>query len=286
MPHPVRSLLLALGLLAPALAAPLKVQTLVGSPSGFNVVSTLVLGEKEAVLIDAQFTRADAHRLAAQILESGRTLKLVYVTHAHPDHYWGLEVLHAAFPEARFLARPEVVREIRAALPGKLRQWKPVYGANVPEQPIVPEAMEGSRLQLEGETLDVHSGLQGDCADNSYVWIPSIKAVVAGDIVYNRTHLWLLDAPKAEARKAWMASLDELSALKPEIVVAGHKDPAAGDTPEALAYTRAYLQAFDEALASGATAEQIKARLQARFPGVTALGGVLDMVAGAYGRKP
>jgi glyoxylase-like metal-dependent hydrolase (beta-lactamase superfamily II) len=282
----LRSLLLASALALPSAAGQLKLQTYVGSPAGFNVVSTLVLGEKESVLIDAQFTRSDAHRLVAQLIESGRTLKTVYVTHAHPDHYWGLEVIRAAFPQARFVARPEVVREIRESLPGKLKQWKGMYGANVPDHPLVPEAIEGTQLQLEGEVLEIHGGVQGDSVDNSYVYIPSLKAVVAGDIVYSRAHVWLLDAPKAESRQAWMRTLEAIAALKPSVVIAGHKDPAAPDTLEGVAHTRAYLLAFDEVLATAPTGEQLKTQMSAKFPGLTTLGVALDLASGVYGKKP
>jgi glyoxylase-like metal-dependent hydrolase (beta-lactamase superfamily II) len=39
------------------------------------------------VLIDAPFTRADAHRTVAAVLESGKTLDTIFVTHDHPDHF-------------------------------------------------------------------------------------------------------------------------------------------------------------------------------------------------------
>src|SRR3954470_6666263 len=71
----------------------LTVQTLTASPQGFFVNSTLIAGEKDAVLIDGQFTPADAHRVVAAILDSGKRLTIVYVTHAHPDHYFGLGVI-------------------------------------------------------------------------------------------------------------------------------------------------------------------------------------------------
>src|SRR5688572_20781856 len=85
----------------------LKVWT--ASAGGFHVTSALISGEKDAILIDGQFARADAHRLAAWILESGKNLTTVYVTHSHPDHYFGLEVLRQAFPTARFVAQPVTV---------------------------------------------------------------------------------------------------------------------------------------------------------------------------------
>jgi hypothetical protein len=55
-----------------------------------------------------------------------------------------------------------------------------MYGDNLPATPILPVPLDGTRLTLEGQTLEIHGGVQGDAPDNSYVWIPSIKTVVAG----------------------------------------------------------------------------------------------------------
>src|SRR4051794_18490172 len=105
----------ALAALAPAAAAgpapALTTTVYTGSPAGFLVDSTLVAGAKDAILIDAQFDLADAHRLVAVILESKKNLTTVYVTHSHPDHYFGLAVIHQAFPAAKLVALPAVVDE-------------------------------------------------------------------------------------------------------------------------------------------------------------------------------
>src|SRR5687768_2585666 len=99
------SLLLASA--TPALAeSKLTTTVYTGSAAGFLANSTLVAGERDAILIDAQFTLADAHRLVAMILESKKTLTAVYVTHFHPDHYFGLGVIQQAFPKAKLIALP------------------------------------------------------------------------------------------------------------------------------------------------------------------------------------
>src|SRR4051794_5898747 len=64
-----------------AVSAP-KIEVFTAGAAGFHATSTLIEGEKDAVLVDAQFTRSEAHRLAAQILESGKRLKTVFITHA------------------------------------------------------------------------------------------------------------------------------------------------------------------------------------------------------------
>ena len=280
------ALALAAAALAPAAqAAQLTYKVYTGSPAGFNVTSTLIEGEKDAILIDAQFTLSDAHRLAAMILESKKNLTTVYVTHAHPDHYWGLAVIRQTFPQARLVALPETVADIQASLPKKLKQWKPVYGANVPDEPVVPAALQGTALTLEGEKIEIIGDLQGDTAHNSIVWVPQLKLAIAGDIVYNNAHVWMLEAPKAEQRAAWIGTLNKLEAMRPAVVVAGHKSEGAPDSPQAIAHTRDYVQAFDKLVASGATAEEIKKQINARFPELKTLGIALDLASKALGKQ-
>src|ERR1700730_13904530 len=77
--------------------------------NGYDVNSTLISGEKDMLVIDPQFSLSEAHRLAAEILESKKNLTLIYVTHPHPDHLFGLAVLHPAFPAAKIVALPATV---------------------------------------------------------------------------------------------------------------------------------------------------------------------------------
>ena len=69
--------------------------------SSFGVNSTLISGEKEAILLDTGFTRSDAYRIAANVLDSGKQLKSIVISQADPDYYFGAEVLHEIFPNLR-----------------------------------------------------------------------------------------------------------------------------------------------------------------------------------------
>ena len=233
------------------------------SPGGFLVTSTLVAGEKEAVLIDAQFSLADTHRLIAQILESKKTLTTVFITHGHPDHYFGLVAIKAAFPKAKLVTHPAALAEIKKTWQAKVKQWGPMYGALVPQTPALPVALGGKTITLEGQTLEIRAA-QGDSADNSYVWIPSIKTVVAGDIVFANVHSWTRDS-NAEQRKAWIKTLDEITALGPTTVIAGHKDPKAKDDLSAVKATREYLDAFDAAVAASKTPAEVQQKIKAKY---------------------
>ncbi|MBC7973752.1 MAG: MBL fold metallo-hydrolase [Myxococcales bacterium] len=236
-----------------------------GSPTGFLVNSTLIAGDKEAILIDAQFDLADAHRLVATILESKKQLTTVYVTHYHPDHYFGLAVIQQAFPKAKLVALPAAAAEIKKTWQAKLKQWGPLYGDLVPARPILPVALQGTTLTLEGQTLELHGGVQGDSADNSYVWIPSIKTVVAGDIIYRGVHAWTAETNAAQ-RAAWRKTLDQLTALRPVTVIAGHKDPKLKDDAASIEATRSYLEVFDAAVASSKTTAEVQSKVKAKYP--------------------
>lgn len=247
-----------------AFAGPLQTKVFTGSPGGFLVDSTLVTGDKDAILIDAQFDRADAHRLVAEILEAKKNLTTVYITHGHPDHYFGLEVIHQAFPKAKLVALPKTVEEIKKTAAGKVKQWGPMYGDNLTSNPVIPTALAGTTLTLEGQTLEIHGGAQGDDSNNSYVWIPSTKTVIAGDIIYRGVHVWTAET-KVDQRKAWRKTLDELAALKPTTVIAGHKDPKLDDTAAGIDQTRAYLDAFDAAVASSKTSDEAQAKVKKQY---------------------
>jgi glyoxylase-like metal-dependent hydrolase (beta-lactamase superfamily II) len=269
-----------------ALAAPaaraqtkLNVQVFTASPQGFLVDSALIEGEKDAVLVDGQLTLSDAHRLAGGILDSKKNLTTIYVTHWHPDHYFGLVVLKQAFPKAKIVARPETVADIKKTWQAKVKQWQPMFGDNLPTKPIIPAPLAGNTITLEGQTLEIHGPVQGDASTSSYVWIPSIKAVITGDIVYQGVHAWTAETTP-ETRAAWLKTLDELSALSPTIVVAGHKDPKLRDDASGIAATRAYIKDFDAAAASSKSAEELEAKMKAKYPKL-ALDIVLHIGAGA-----
>lgn len=276
--------LLAAGVIASSARAESKLTTKVftASPEGFLVTSTLVLGEKDAILIDGQLTLADAHRLVATIIESKKNLTTVYVTHSHPDHYFGLVVVKEAFPKVKIVAQPAAIAEIKKTWAAKVKQWTPVFGTNLAQKPIVPSPVAGNTLTLEGQTLEIHGPVQGDEPANSYVWIPSIKAVVVGDIAYQGVFPWTAET-NAESRKAWLKTLDEVQALGATTVVAGHKNAADAklkDDASGLEATRGYLKEFEQAVSTSKSAEELEKRMKAKYP-TLALDVVLHIAATA-----
>src|SRR5437763_102515 len=128
--------LAALGLVTMATGraqAPLNLKVHTGRGQiGYDVNSTMVIGEKDILLIDPQFSLSEAHKLAAEILESKKHLATIYVTHPHPDHLFGLAVLKQAFPDAKIVALPATANAAKTGWPARQKFWLATYGPNVP----------------------------------------------------------------------------------------------------------------------------------------------------------
>src|SRR3546814_15498681 len=84
-----------------------------GAAAIFPVTSVLVSGEKELILVDAQFGKSQAEQLVKKIRASGKQLTTIYISHGDPDYYFGLETLTAAFPDAKVLASAPTVEHIK-----------------------------------------------------------------------------------------------------------------------------------------------------------------------------
>lgn len=228
---------------------------------------TLIMGEQDMVLVDAPFSNSAAHRLVADLLETGKNLTYVYVTHDHPDHFWAMQVVMDAFPKARVIAHPDVVADIWRSIPFKIARWSPLLGSNGPAHPTAPLAMTENHFELEGHRLEVMGPMQGDHHNATALWVPDLKALIAGDLVFYGIHAWLAETHEAQ-RMAWVENLEEMMTLDAEIVVAGHKIPTLGDDPEALEFTRDYVRDFNAEAKQAKTSEELIARMRELYPDV------------------
>ena len=257
--------------------APLSVKVYNADGNSFHVNAVVVSGRTEAIVIDSGFTRADALRVAANVLDSGKTLKTIFISNADPDFYFGGETLKSVFPQAQVLTTPAVREKIEAKLAGKVAFWAPKMGANAPQKPIVPELLQGTSLSVDGETIEVR-GTAGERAHRPYVWIPSIKAVVGNIAIFGNLHVWTADTQKASERQAWFAQLDEIEALQPATVVPGHMAAGTALDAGAIRYTRQYLQRFDAEAARTRTGAELIEAMKTAYP-QAGMGIALDIGA-------
>jgi glyoxylase-like metal-dependent hydrolase (beta-lactamase superfamily II) len=258
------TLLITAGTIVPAQTKMLRTQVYTSPPMGISVTSTLVFGDKDAILVDPQFLLSEAQEVAEMVRSSKRNLLAIYSTHAHPDHYFGLAVMKPAFPSARLIALPSVVPGIRNGWEGRYKNWTATYGADVPAPPaIVPEELTATSMMLEGQEIQFIGGIQGDGPNNSFVWIPSIRTIIGGDIIFSGVHFGV---PSGDNRTAWLKSLDQIAALKPAVVIPGHQVPGAKNDATVIEAMRKYMQDWDAAVTASKTADEIVARMRKIYP--------------------
>ena len=249
-----------------ACAAPLQLEVYnPGDKAIFPVSSEIVYGDKEAILIDAQFQRNDAEALVAKIRASGRKLTTVYISQADPDFYFGLDVIRAAFPDAAIVASKETVAIIKAQMDGKLAYWGPILKGNAPTALVLPAVLKGDSLNLEGRKIEIR-GLHGASPDRTYVWIPSLNTVAGGVLVNSGTHVWIADTQTPESRRHWLAALNDIASLKPATVVPGHYLGAAPKGLEAVTFTADYVRAFEQEAAKAADSKALIGAMKQRYP--------------------
>lgn len=233
---------------------------------GFEVASVIVMGKTDAVLLDAQWTLSNAHRVIAEILETGRHLKTIYLTHAHPDHYFGAGTIAEAFPLARVVAMPADADLINRQFFGKAEIWEAVIGAhNVCRKTVKVERLEADHLELEGHRLEILPRIIGDMRFNTMVWMPSIKTLYASDVLFNQAHPFTCEVT-AEERGQWIREIDKIREMGAEVIIPGHQKPGMPFDTSPLDFTREYLLATEEELARTDDVAGFYYAMAERFP--------------------
>ncbi|UFZ07400.1 MBL fold metallo-hydrolase [Bradyrhizobium ontarionense] len=248
-------------------------------PSGFFRAPVLLSGPTEALLIDGGFNYPDGRAVAAAIKASGKKLTAIYVSQSDPDYYFSLRPIREAFPGVKVIAATATVEAIKANVEKKLAVWGPQLKDNGPQTMadiVLPEPFDGPSLSVDGETIEIVNA-EG-LANRRYLWVPSLKAVFGGVMIFSGVHVWTADTPTKDQRAAWIATLDKIAARGPTVVVAGHAVPEAATDLSGVQHTKAYLVAFDEELPRAKDAAALKAAMEARFSNL-GMGVALDIGA-------
>jgi glyoxylase-like metal-dependent hydrolase (beta-lactamase superfamily II) len=209
---------------------------------------TLIYGERDAVLVDTFLSIQHSRELVDWLVDSGKNLTTIYITHAHGDDFFGLRLLLDRFPSARAFATASSVAAMQKQIsPDFIKSfWEPRFPGQVPSPLAAPEVLEGDSFYLEGEELKVIELGHTDTVHTTALHVPSIGLVVSGDAVYNNTHPYLAECDE-KAREEWLRALDKVEALHPRAVVAGHGVLDPDSSPRHIEETRRYIRDFNAA---------------------------------------
>ena len=215
------------------------------------IAVTLITGEKDAVLVDPPMTTEQTEAVGKWVEDSGKRLTAIVSTHGHGDHWFGTAMLLKRFPEAKAYATEGTIEVMRFHGNPEFRAgtWDKGFPGQIPESPVVATPAPDNILELEGKQVRFVEVGHSDTDKSSVIYVPSIGLVVAGDVVYNGYHQYLVESGNG-GLKAWMTALDTVAALKPTHVVASHKNKNLEDDPKTIQETRRYLVDVERAIAS------------------------------------
>ncbi|KAL1405760.1 hypothetical protein Q8F55_007433 [Vanrija albida] len=234
------------------------------APQWQPLSTTVVSGLRDAVLIDPPFTVRETEAVAEWFAGKGRRLTHIFITHGHGDHWFGAPALAERFG-ARVVASEGTIAEMRKSVAVKATLWERLFPGQIPEHtPITAEPV--AAIELEGEVLAVVEAGHTDTDASTMLHVPSLRLLVAGDVVYDGAHQFLGEG-RGGGLHAWLAALDIAESLKPKLVVAGHR--VAGrddDAARIIGETRAYLGAAIALRETEGDAAAWYAAMRGRFP--------------------
>jgi glyoxylase-like metal-dependent hydrolase (beta-lactamase superfamily II) len=229
--------------------------------------ATLIYGDHDAVLVDTFTTHQQNAELVEWIQSFDRNLTYIYITHGHGDHFFGIKQIIEAFPAAKAIATAGTVAESHAkTTPAWLDDfWERLFPGQIPLPVAYPDVFEGDAIDLEGHRLEIIEAGFTDTTDTTSVWVPDLRLIAAGDVAYNDTHQYLTETT-TQSREQWAQAAEKLAALKPAIVVAGHKKPDLPDSPDILTKTATYLRDFNRVAASTTTSAELYDEMLRLYP--------------------
>lgn len=233
----------------------------------FNVASTIIYGDKDAYLVDAQFQKQYAEELVKEIKKLKKDLKIIYISHSDPDYYFGLDVLKKNFPKAKIVSTAETAFLINASKDGKLKVWGPQLKNDIPSEIIIPEAIK-SLPDLEGNKIEIEKTKNDP--SHSYIWIPSIKTILGGISVSEEGHIWMADTQNIQAIDKWIEQINSMIALNPTTVIPSHFTER-NFSPKVLDFTKNYLLTYKQAVSTYKTADEVIKYMKEKYPNLTGI---------------
>lgn len=225
-----------------------RVHSYMASDAGLNVTTQLIETPGRLIAVDGQVNVADADEVVEYARGLGKPLDRLIVTHEHPDHFQG-----AARFNAPIHALP-VVRDQMAAR-GDLQDLNgvPVLAAEVAPSVLVAPGTE----VVDGVPFVFEAVSGGETADQLLIRLPEHGVLVAQDLVYHQTHVFV----GHNDIDRWQDILQDLADPAYDTILPGHGLP----TGQAVfAEMAEYLQAARELL--GDDGQAYKQAIIERFP--------------------
>jgi glyoxylase-like metal-dependent hydrolase (beta-lactamase superfamily II) len=234
---------------------PVKVHTYTAPAEGFDVNTHLIELPTQLIAVDAQYGLPYAREVVAYAQSLGKPIARVYVTHEHPDHFFGAGAFEA--PVYALAGVKEIIEEQGDA---QVAQNHAQFGDFVPTTATKPEhVVKPGKETIDGVSFEFGKVEDAESPVLLTIGLPAQGVLITQDLVYNNVHLWLV----GQHLDDWAAAIERYKRLRYDIILPGHGAP--GGT-ELYDQVLDYLAAAEPILKGASSGEELKTRLIECFP--------------------
>ena len=254
--------------------SPLRLKHFISEANEINVSSSLIMGEKEIIVVATQATKFASERLADEIAKTGLKLTYVFLGHPHLDHSQGARILKDRFPEAKFVAAPSVSRLQKLRMKDDDDRAKKRFGENAAVPSVPFEPLESDTLFIEGRKILLWHDQTGDVGighedePHTVVFIPDLNALLPNDICYFGAHMMMGGSTEASLAK-WKQQLRDYMEMDLQVVIPGHVPRSRSSEMTAqgvLEHSLNYIESYQEAMKSSKTSDEVIEKMLGQYP--------------------
>jgi glyoxylase-like metal-dependent hydrolase (beta-lactamase superfamily II) len=241
---------------------PVKIHSYLSPADGLQVNTQMIEGPNAVVIFDGQLLLPYADEVASYVQTLGKPVDRIILSHAHTDHWGGLQVLTERFPDARVFALDGVGDQVRARGPARLDRLRRIYGDKAATKVTVPtETITEGLQRIDGITYDFKRFVDAESDLQLAALLPEQKVLMAFDLVFSpNEHAFTV----VDHFDHWIIILESLKELQGyDTITIGH------DTPvhrSAIDSTITYVKRAKEIHAASADAKTYSESLKAAFP--------------------
>lgn len=191
---------------------------------GERVNAQIVETTNKLVIVDTMLMRPYAKELRNYANSLGKPIDRVYITHAHPDHWFGLEF----FQDVESYSLPGTIEEIKFLAQLSIDFHHAQHGDLITDRMFLPNNIASAGdVQIDGVAFRLHEILTAEDLFMLAIDLPEEKVLIAQDLIYNKVHLFVGQTSQDGTLcfDGWIAALQKFKGMGYELVLPGHGVP-------------------------------------------------------------